>query len=94
MWPPLKSLSRMLCELAALKRGARQAPDVEVGGFLHVSGVTYEVDGKIVSTVQQDEKQVWTGAPTGMYRVRDVQILQDGEYVDLDLGAEYIPFEN
>ena len=75
--------------LDALEWGARGTDTEEIGGFLHVSGVTYEIDTTIESTVQMDEKQVWTGAPTGEYRVRNVKILQDGEYVDLDLNAKY-----
>jgi len=75
--------------LDALEWGARQTPDVEVGGFLHVAGIKYTVDASVTSTVQADDKGVWTGAPTGEYRVKDVQILQDGKYVDLDLKAEY-----
>ena len=75
--------------LDALEWGARGTPDEEIGGFLHVSGVTYEIHTYIDSTVQADEKGVWTGGPTGEYRVKNVKILQDGEYVDLDLEAEY-----
>ena len=75
--------------LDALEWGAKDAPNKENGGFLHVSGITYEIHTYIPSTVQKDEKGVWTGAPTGAYRVRNVKILQDGEYVDLDLKAEY-----
>ena len=77
--------------LDALEWGARQAPDVEVGGFLHAAGLTYEVDGTITSTVQADEKGVWTGGPTGEYRVKNVKIYdkETNAYVDLDLNAEY-----
>ena len=75
--------------LDALEWGARGTPDEEIGGFLHVSGIKYTIDTSIPSTVQMDEKGVWTGAPTGEYRVKDVKILQNGEYVDLDLKAEY-----
>ena len=75
--------------LDALEWGARGTPDEEIGGFLHVSGITYEIHTYIDSTVQADEKGVWIGGPTGEYRVKNVKILQDGEYVDLDLTAEY-----
>ena len=75
--------------LDALEWGARGTTAEEIGGFLHVSGITYEIHTYIDSTVQADEKGVWTGAPTGEYRVKNVKILQDGEYVDLDLNAEY-----
>ena len=75
--------------LDALEWGAKDAPDKENGGFLHVSGITYEIDLTIPSTVQKDEKGVWTGSPTGAYRVRNVRIMQDGEWVALDLNAQY-----
>ena len=75
--------------LDALEWGAKDAPDKENGGFLHVSGITYEIDLSVPSTVQKDEKGVWTGGPTGEYRVKNVKIMQDGEYVDLDLNASY-----
>ena len=75
--------------LDALEWGAKDAPDKENGGFLHVSGITYEIDLSVPSTVQKDEKGVWVGGPTGAYRVKNVKILQDGEYVDLDLDASY-----
>ncbi len=75
--------------LDALEWGAKATPDAENGGFLHVSGVTYEIDVSVPSTVQADEKGVWIGGPTGEYRVKNVKILQDGEYVDLDLNAKY-----
>ncbi|MBR5489775.1 MAG: 5'-nucleotidase C-terminal domain-containing protein, partial [Oscillospiraceae bacterium] len=75
--------------LDALEWGARDVGTAECGGFLHVAGITYTVDTSIPSTVQKDDKGVWTGAPTGLYRVRDVMIKQDGEYVPLDLKAEY-----
>ena len=75
--------------LDALEWGAKNAPDAENGGFLHVSGITYEIDTTIPSTVQMDEKGVWTGGPTGEYRVRNVKINQDGQWVDLDLNASY-----
>ncbi len=77
--------------LDALEWGARGAGLAEVGGFLHVSGLKYTVDTNIASTVQQDEKGVWIGGPTGEYRVKDVMVLnnQTGEWEPLDLTAKY-----
>ena len=75
--------------LDALEWGARGTDTEEIGGFLHVSGITYEINTMIPSTVQMDEKGVWVGGPTGAYRVQNVQILQNGAYVDLDLDAKY-----
>ena len=77
--------------LDALEWGARQAPDVQVGGFLHVAGITYEIDANIESTVQQDDKGVWIGGPTGEYRVKNVQVYnkETNAYEPLDLAASY-----
>ena len=64
---------------------------VENGGFLHVSGLRYTINTAIPSTVQQDDKGVWTGGPTGEYRVTNVEILNNetGAYEPLDLTASY-----
>ena len=82
--------------LDALEWGAKDVapagqPAVENGGFLHVSGLKYTINTAIPSTVQQDEKGVWTGGPTGDYRVTDVQVLNNetGEYEPLNLEASY-----
>ncbi|MBE6928295.1 MAG: hypothetical protein E7467_07415 [Ruminococcaceae bacterium] len=77
--------------LDALEWGARQTPAAEVGGFLHVAGMTYEVDASIESTVQADDKGVWIGGPTGEYRVKNVKVYnkETGAYEDLDLTASY-----
>ena len=63
----------------------------EDGSFLHVSGLTYTLDLRYDSTVQSDDKDVWTGPPTGEYRVKDVMILnrETGEYEPLDLNETY-----
>ena len=77
--------------LDALEWGARGTPVEQIGGFLHAAGITYEIDTSITSTVQMDEKGVWTGAPTGEYRVKNVKVYDKttGEYVPLDLEAKY-----
>ncbi len=77
--------------LDALEWGSRDAGNAECGGFLQVSGLKYTIDTTIPSTVQMDDKGVWTGGPTGEYRVKDVQVLNKatGEYEPLDLTAEY-----
>ena len=78
--------------LDALEWGARGVgTGEEIGGFLHVSGLKYTIDTSIVSTVQADDKGVWIGGPTGEYRVKDVQVLNNetGEYEALDLTAKY-----
>ena len=70
--------------LDALEWGAKDVGTGENGGFLQVSGITYEIHSYIKSTVQQKDK-IWTGAPTGEYRVKNVKI--GGE--DLDLTKTY-----
>ena len=77
--------------LDALEWGAREAPAVQVGGFLHVAGLTYEIDASIKSTVPADDKGVWAGAPTGEYRVKNVQVYnkETNAYEPLDLTKEY-----
>ena len=68
--------------LDALEWGARDADDAECGGFLHVSGITYEIHTYVKSTVRKDDKGVWTGGPTGEYRVKNVKI--GGEALDVN----------
>lgn len=63
----------------------------ENGSLLHVSGLKYTLDLRYDSTVQSDDKDVWTGPPTGEYRVKDVMIRnrETGEYEPLDLNRTY-----
>ena len=78
--------------LDALEWGARSAgTGEECGGFLQVSGITYKIDSEWPSSVQQDDKGVWVGGPTGGYRVHDVQVYNKdtGAYEPLDLNATY-----
>lgn len=71
--------------------GLRADGTAENGSFLHVSGARFTLDLTYDSTAQCDEKQVWTGPPTGEYRVKDVEIFntETGEYEPLDLEASY-----
>lgn len=78
--------------LDALEWGARDAGVDECGGFLQASGLKYQIDTSISpDTTQKDEKGIWTGAPTGGYRVHDVKIYnkETGKWDDLDLKATY-----
>ena len=80
--------------LDALEWGAKDVTadgSVENGGFLHVSGLRYTINTAIPSTVQQDDKGVWTGGPTGAYRITNVEVLNNetGAYEPLDLTAQY-----
>lgn len=69
--------------LDALEWGARNTPG-ENGGFLQVSGLTYEIHTYIESSCTADENGLFTGV-AGEYRVKNVQI--GGE--DLDLTKTY-----
>ncbi len=64
--------------LDMLEWGARstsgKAGESEEGAFLHTAGLVYTVDTSVKSTVSQDGQGIWTAAPTGEYRVRDVKI--------------------
>ena len=78
--------------LDALEWGARGVgTGEEIGGFLHVSGVTYKIDAEWPESTQKDDKGVWVGAPTGGYRVHDVQVYnkETGAYEPLDLEGKY-----
>ncbi len=77
--------------LDALEWGARDVGKGECGGFLQVSGLTYDVYMNVPNTVQKDEKGVWTGGPTGEYRVRNVRIYdrEADSYLPLDLNKTY-----
>ncbi len=78
--------------LDALEWGARSAgTGEECGGFLQVSGITYKIDTEWPESTQKDDKGVWVGAPTGGYRVHDVQVYnkETNAYEPLDLTASY-----
>ena len=78
--------------LDALEWGARSAgTGEECGGFLQVAGITYEIAASWPTSVQMDDKGVWTGAPTGGYRVSNVQVYnkETQAYEPLDLAASY-----
>lgn len=66
--------------LDALEWGARSVPD-ENGGFLQVSGLTYEIDTTVESTCTSDENGMMTGV-SGKRRVKNV--LVNGEPLDPD----------
>ena len=65
--------------LDALEWGARNVPG-ENGGFLQVSGLTFEIHTYIPSSTTQDEEGMFTGV-TGEYRVKNVMV--GGEPLDL-----------
>ncbi len=69
--------------LDALELGAMYAPD-ENGGFLHVSGMTYEIHTYIPSSVVLDENQGFVEV-SGEYRVKNVMVGDE----PLDLEKTY-----
>lgn len=77
--------------LDALEWGAKDCGTAESGGFLHVSGMRYSIDTTVKSTVQKDEKGVWTGGPTGEYRVKNVEIYNKdtGKYEPINPDGKY-----
>lgn len=77
--------------LDALEWGASEAGISENGGFLQVSGVTYEIDTNISPNVLKDEKGVWTGSNNENYRVHNVKIYnkEKNSWDDLDLNSSY-----
>ena len=66
--------------LDALEWNSRAVPG-ESGGFLQVSGLTYEIHTYIPSSVTQDEAGMFTGV-SGEYRVKNVMV--GDEALDLD----------
>lgn len=66
--------------LDALEWTSRKVPD-ENGGFLHVSGLTFEIHSYLPSTATNDDKGNFTGV-TGEYRVKNVMV--NGEPLDVN----------
>ena len=66
--------------LDALEWASRNAPG-ENGGFLHVSGLTYEINTTVPNSCTNDDKGNFTGV-TGEYRVRNVMV--NGEPLDVN----------
>ena len=66
--------------LDALEWGARAVPS-ENGGFLQVSGLTYEIHTYIESSAKADENTMFAGVE-GEYRVKNVTV--GGEPLELD----------
>ena len=76
--------------LDMLEFAARFTNGAENGGFLHVAGMTYEVDTTVENTVKTDDKNIWLEGPEA-YRVKNVKIYNKttGEYEALDLEKTY-----
>lgn len=61
----------------------------ECGGFLNVSGLRYSIDTSIESTVEVDSNNMFVKV-NGARRVNNVMVLENGEYVPLDVNKTYI----
>ncbi len=75
--------------LDMLEHSVKGVPE-ETGGFLQVSGIKFNVNTSIESTVTLDENDLFTGI-TGERRVSGVEILnqETGEYEPIDVNASY-----
>lgn len=60
----------------------------ESGGFLQVSGIKYTIDTSIPSGVIRDADGLFVGVE-GERRVKDVYVLKNGEWVELDPEGTY-----
>ena len=60
----------------------------ECGGFMQVSGLKYTINTSIPSACTVDDNGMFTGI-NGKRRVSDVYVLQQGQYVPLDVNAMY-----
>ena len=70
--------------LDALEMGSKSAGESESGGFLQVSGLTYEIDTTITSSVICDDKGAFVKVD-GAYRVKNVMVGDE----PLDLNKTY-----
>ena len=62
----------------------------ELGGFLQVSGLRYTIDTSVESPAVADANGMFFGLTEDVpYRVSDVQVEQNGEWVDIDPEATY-----
>ncbi|MCR5741050.1 MAG: bifunctional metallophosphatase/5'-nucleotidase, partial [Gammaproteobacteria bacterium] len=80
----------------ALEVGAMKVPSntllnakSEFGGFLQVSGLKYTIDTSIDSSVKLNSKGIVTSID-GEYRVKDVKVLINNEYEDIEANEEYL----
>ncbi len=73
----------------ALEMGAKNYP-AESGGFLHVSGMTYEINSTVPTSVVVDTTGMFQKV-SGAYRVQNIMVLNSktGKYEKLDLKKKY-----
>ena len=63
----------------------------ELGGFLQVAGLRYTIDTSVESAAIADANGMFFGMiEDAPYRVTDVEVLKDGEWVAIDPEAEYV----
>ena len=58
-------------------------PVGEAGSFLQVSGLKYTIDTSVPSPIKVDSDQMFASIE-GERRVKDVYVLEEGEYVPID----------
>ena len=61
----------------------------EFGGFVSVSGLKYTIDTSIETPVIKDENNTFAGFSGDQRRVKDVYVLENGEYVPIDVNKTY-----
>jgi 5''-nucleotidase/2'',3''-cyclic phosphodiesterase and related esterases len=73
----------------ALEMGAKNYPE-ESGGFLQVSGMTYEINSAVASSVKVDDNGMFQSV-SGEYRVQNIKVWNSktGKYDNLDLNKKY-----
>lgn len=73
----------------ALEMGAKNYPQ-ENGGFLQVSGMTYEINTSVTSTVSVDDTGMFQSV-SGAYRVQNIKVWNSKTktYDNLDLKKKY-----
>ncbi|MBP5574910.1 MAG: bifunctional metallophosphatase/5'-nucleotidase [Bacilli bacterium] len=67
----------------------KKSPKGESGAFAQVSGLKYTIDTSIHSTVKVDDKGMFVSVD-GTRRAKDILVLEDGNYVPLDLTKSYL----
>ena len=65
------------------------APYGEFGGFVQVSGLKYTIDSSIESSVVVDPQTEDFVEVSGARRVKNIQVFEDGNYVDIDENKKY-----
>jgi len=76
--------------LDALEFGSRYVGEGENGGYLHVAGLTYDIDVTVPNTVRTDDKGIWLEGPQDC-RVTNVKVYdrKAGAYEPLEPDRLY-----